>query len=121
WVAELDVRVRVLRGKRMPFLAAGPVAAAETGIGEANCRPRPHDQPERKELDGRQPEELRRRERDAADSRRGRGRLHAASVDTPRKGSDRKVRALEQRIENGRVAVCAVERGRARAEKQRSI
>src|SRR5207249_5685965 len=46
-VSELDERVVVLRRERVTALTAGPVAAAETGVGQPDRGARQHNQPER--------------------------------------------------------------------------
>src|SRR6266498_4537670 len=53
-VAELDVCVSVLRWQWMPLLAARPVAAAETGVGEPHGGAGTYDQPESADLDERE-------------------------------------------------------------------
>ena len=49
-VAELDERVRVLGRQWMSRFAAGPMPAAETGVGEPHGGPGADDQPQRAEL-----------------------------------------------------------------------
>ena len=69
----------------MPLLAAGPVPAAESGVRQANSRPRTDDQPERTELREREREDLGRgeNERPHASERRGLG-VHDAECNESR-------------------------------------
>ena len=110
-VPELDEGVSILRGKRMPLFAAGPVATAEPGVGQPHGRAGADDQPERGELGDHERKDLRRAEDDRPEpsERRGLG-VHGSEF------SD-----ASQRVEDRRVAVGAVERRRPRAEEERPV